>query len=85
MNAKWEQHIEVQPETQRPYRLWNPRTGKCLIGCNYKHDRRAHIGALIEIRWAKIGDTIEVIDIVLGKMVGQYRRGVNDIKFLKGD
>ncbi len=85
MNAKWETHVGVQPETKRPFRLWNPREGKSLIGCNYKHIRRAHIGAMIAIRWAKVGDVIEVLDVATARLVGQYKRGVNDIKFLKGD
>ena len=70
---------------KRPFRLYDSKTKKFLFGRNYGYKERAHIGALIQVRWAAVGTVIEVIDASISKMIGQYKRGVNDIKFMKGD
>jgi hypothetical protein len=76
--------FEVDDETVRPFRLWDATAQEFLRWRYYSDDKRAHIGALIECRWSKIGATIEVVDVSVGRMLGSYTRGVNDIKFFKG-
>ena len=75
---------DINDDTVRPFRIYDALEQSWLRWRYYSDSRRAHIGALIEIRWAKVGTTFEVVDVSTGKMIGQYRRGVNDIKFLKG-
>ena len=74
----------VIKDTKRPFRLYNANSKTYLPWRNFKHAQRAHVGAMIDVRWAHVGTVIEVIDVAHGRMVGQYKRGVNDIKFLKG-
>lgn len=74
---------EVNEETVRPFRLYDA-VEKTFLGHRcYVHKQNAHIGALIEARYAKIGTTIEVIDISVGRMIGQYTRRVNTVTFLR--
>lgn len=68
--------------TARPYRLWNARECCVLRWRYYSDHKRAHMGALIECRWSPVGTTIEVYNANSGRLLGQYRRGVADIKFL---
>lgn len=67
--------------TTRPYRLWDGNEKVALRWRYYSKPKNAHMGALIEARWAKVGTTIEVINIETGKMLGQYTRHVNNITF----
>ena len=67
--------------TTRPYRLWDANAKKALRWRCYSDPKRAHMGALIECRWAKVGTTVEVYNSSNGRLLGQYGRGVNDIKF----
>lgn len=71
----------------RPFRLYNA-TAKESVAMRwryYVHKRNAHIGALVEARWAKVGTTIEVVDIRNGKVDGSYTRHVNHIGYRGGD
>lgn len=68
--------------TKRPYRIWNATAKQQLRYRYYSAAKRAHIGALIEARWAKVGVTLEVFNANTGRLLGQYTRGVNDIKFM---
>ena len=76
---------EKNEQTVRPFRLYNADTKKFQSHRCFKIKQNAHLGALMQIRWAKVGTTLEVVDLSIGKMHGQYTRGVNDIKFLKGE
>ena len=76
--------FEVNDETIRPFRLYSANEKSFYRWRYYSDDKRAHMGALIECRWAKVGTVIEVIDVSIGKMIGSYRRGVNDIQFMRG-
>lgn len=78
-------NYEINDKTVRPFRLYDAETKKFQPHRNYKIKQNAHLGALMQIRWAKVGTTLEVVDLSLGRMHGQYTRGVNDIKFLKGN
>jgi len=50
----------------------------------YSDPKRAHIGALIEARWAKIGVTIEVYNASNGRFIGQYTRRISTVEFTNG-
>ena len=76
--------FDINDETVRPFRIYDSKTKEFLRWRYYSDSRRCHIGALIEIRWAEVGSVYEVIDVSIGRMIGQYKRGVHDIKFLKG-
>jgi hypothetical protein len=71
-------------EPSRPYHLWNASEKEQLRWRYYSDRKRAHIGALIEARWAEIGTVIEVFDARNGELLGQYRRRVHDIHFMNG-
>jgi len=68
--------------TVRPFRLWDAQAKKCLPSRNYADLKRAHMGALIEARWAMVGACIEVFDITKGKLKGQYIRRINTVEFM---
>ena len=72
-------------ESVRRYRIWNATTKAQLRWRYYSDKRHAHIGALIECRWAEVGTTLEVFDIHTGRLMGQYSRKVNTIAFMGGD
>jgi hypothetical protein len=78
-----EKHL-ADPLCARPWRLWDPKTKKHLVGKNYGMEYKAHDGALIAIRWGKVDDTIEVYDARTGKLGGQYTRKVSSVMFTKG-
>ena len=67
---------------KRPFRIYDSNTKKNLPWRCYVHFNNAHIGALIQARWASIGTTLEVIDTE-GGAFGSYKRGVNGITFAK--
>lgn len=67
---------------KRPFRLYDSKTKKFLRSKNYKHFKNAHIGGLIEARWAPVGTTIEVIDKGAGETLrGQYTRTATTVRF----
>jgi hypothetical protein len=68
-------------ETTRPFRLYDPSKVGYLPWRCYKYHRRAVIGALIEVKWSKVGTTIEVIDVRNGRLIGSYTRKVNSVVF----
>lgn len=71
-------------ETTRPFRVWDATRKKHLIGKNYSDLHRAHNGALIEARWAKIDQALEVYDVRTGRLLGQYVRKDGGVGFIKG-
>lgn len=44
--------------TVRPFRLWNAKEKKPLRWRCYSDRKRAHMGALIEARWSKVGTAV---------------------------
>ena len=69
-------------ETKRPFRLYDTKTKKFLCSRNYSIFKNAHIGGLIQARWAPIGTTIEVIDKAHGEALrGQYTRTATTVRF----
>lgn len=69
-------------EAARPYRLWDAVNRQNFRWRNYSDPKRAHLGALIEARWAAIGATVEVYDARTGRLLGQYTRRVDSIRFM---
>ena len=72
------------PESEgraRPFHLWNANARECIRWRYYSDPKRAHMAALIEARWSKVGTVIEVFDASKGKLLGQYRRHVDSVKF----
>ena len=67
--------------TQRPFRLWDANAKKALRWRYYSDPRRAHVGALIEARWAKVGVSIEVYNAATGRLLGQYTRRLHTVDF----
>jgi hypothetical protein len=65
----------------RPYRLWNANEKEWVRRRWYKYPRNAHLGALIEARWAKPGEAFEVIDIRTESLLGQYKRTPTSVQF----
>ena len=72
------------PESEgraRPFHLWNANEKQSIRWRYYSDPKRAHMAALIEARWSKVGTVIEVYDASKGKLLGQYRRHVDSVKF----
>ncbi len=67
--------------TVRPYRLWDANAKQALRWRCYKHPKRAHLGALVECRWAKVGVVIEVFNANNGRLLGQYKRTPTSVEF----
>jgi|SRR5882672_11340059 len=68
-------------ESARPFRLWNAEESTLVRWRCYKFPRNAHLGALIEARWAKPGACIEVFDIRTAGLLGQYKRTPTSVTF----
>lgn len=65
----------------RPFHLWNATTNRRIPSKFYSDSKRAHFGALKEMRWAVVGHTLEVLDVIKGRELGAYTRRVNSIDF----
>lgn len=71
-------------ESVRPYRLWDANAKEQMRWRYYSDPKRAHMGALIEARWSKVGTVIEVFNVNNGRLLGQYKRTVDSIHFSGG-
>lgn len=71
----------ISDGTVRPYRLWNANTKEPMRWRYYTEPKRAHMGALLEARWASVGTVIEVYSASTGRLLGQYKRRVHTIEF----
>ncbi len=80
MSSKYPKLAEGE-ESERPYRLWNANERQLVRWRCYKYPKNAHMGALIETRWAKPGVVFEVIDIRTAALLGQYRRTPTSVAF----
>jgi hypothetical protein len=67
--------------TSRPFRLWDAKAKKHKTGCCYKYERNALNGALLAVKWGKIGDAIEVYDVETGRLLAQYVRKPTTVWF----
>jgi len=82
--SEYEDHYEwdkERGEAVRPFRLWDAVNRKNIRWRYYGDKKRAHIAALIECRWLPVGASIEVYDCRTGKLLGQYTRRVDTIRF----
>ena len=61
-------------DSPRPFRLWDANAKEHVRGRNYGSQKRAHDGALLVVRWAKVGAALEVYDARTGRLCGQYIR-----------
>jgi len=68
-------------ESIRFYRLYNARTKKFLPWRCYSIKAHAHLGAMMELRWAAVGEIIEVVDFHRAKSIAQYKRELNGLAF----
>lgn len=75
--------LENGDDSPRPYRLWNANEKELVRYRWYKWPRNAHLGALIEARWAKPGEAFEVIDIRTASLLGQYLRTPTSVQFMQ--
>lgn len=73
--------VENGEEVLRPFRLWDAKVNELIRWRWYKYPRNAHLGALIEARWAEPGTAIEVIDIRTAALLGQYKRTPTSVQF----
>lgn len=69
----------------RPFRLWDAKAKKPIRFRYFRHKHNAHVGALIEARWAAVGTTIEVHNKETGRLLGQYTRRPSTVSFSGGD
>lgn len=71
----------VDKDSIRPFRLWDSVAKRNLRWRYYSDSRRAMNAALIEVRWSKVNETIEVYDCRNGRLLGTYKRSLNHIEF----
>jgi hypothetical protein len=71
-------------EAVRPFRLWDAVKKENVRWRYFADKKRAHMAALVECRWLAVGATIEVYDCRTGKLLGQYTRRVDSIRFMEG-
>jgi hypothetical protein len=69
-----------KPSTLRRYRLFNGKTSKPILHRYYRWHANVHNGATVMMRWAKVGETVEVVDIARGRMLAQYTRDRGGIR-----
>jgi hypothetical protein len=70
------------PESVRPFRIWDVKNRKDVRYRYYTDRKRAHRGAYEELRWeGEVGDVYEIYNCHTGACDGQYRRGVDSIQF----
>jgi hypothetical protein len=73
----------VPHDSSRPFRLWDAVNRGQIRWRYYSDAKRAHMGALISVRWGKVGGTIEVIDARNMRFLGGYTLRVNEITFIR--
>lgn len=72
---------EPNPETVRPFRLWDSVEKEYVAHRWYATERRALDSALLLVRWEQVGRSIEVLDIRNMKWLATYTRRVNLIQY----
>lgn len=77
------EHPADKSLVKRPYRIWNAITKSHCQGRQYASTRNAQDGALLMIRWERVGAALEVYNIITGRCIGQYVRKPNSIAMYK--
>ena len=73
---------KLNGESKRPYRLWDAKANEPIRYRYFSIAVHAHWAAMKELRWAKIGTTIEVLDVnSANRELGQYTWRVNSLTF----
>ncbi len=67
----------------RPFRLWDANKKVNVAHRCYTTSVNAENAALIMMRWAKIGMSLEVYQITTGKLIAQYSRRVVGVAVTK--
>jgi hypothetical protein len=65
----------------RPFRIWDSKELRNVPHRCYSTERRALDGALLLVRWSKVGLSLEVYDVNGGRWLGTYTRRVYSIAF----
>lgn len=79
--ARYTWDAKDRGEAVRPFRMWDHRNKKNLPYRCYGDSKRAHNAALVEIRWAHVGDSIELYDVRTQRSLGTYTRRVESVDF----
>lgn len=72
---------EEPDEVKRPYHLWDTKDKADMRWRYYTNLRHAHMAALCEAAWSRGDNVIEVYDIRVGALRGQYKRVGKNIEF----
>lgn len=59
--------------SKRPYRLYDAKRKAYMRWRFYKILKHARDGALVEARWSKVGDCIQVINHNNGNLLGEFK------------
>jgi len=78
------QKPRIIEDTKRPFRLWDTVLKRDEPHRYYATERRAMDSALLLIRWAKVGRSLDVYDARIARWLGTYTRKVNSISFTRG-
>lgn len=68
---------------KRPYRIWDAKKKRDVRYRYYVIKKNALDGALLEVRWGKVGDSLEVYDCRYGILFGVFTRHATTISFTK--
>lgn len=67
-------------EPKRPYRLWLAQEKRQISHRYFGDPKHAHMAALVEARWERVGYTIEVFNSANGRLLAQYTRRIDNIE-----
>jgi hypothetical protein len=68
---------------KRPFRIWDANAKKDVRYRYYQIKKNALDGALLEVRWGKVGTALEVYDCRYGALLGTFVRHATTISFTK--
>lgn len=68
-----DEYPDAQPETARPYRLWDPAKGQWLQGRFYSSPKRALNQAASLVQWEGVGFVVEVLDARTNDWLSSYK------------
>ena len=80
-NGKRSWNTSTDEEAKRPFRLWDANKKRDVRYRYYAIKRNALDGALLEVRWGKVGAALEVYDCRHGTLFGTFKRHPTTISF----